>query len=269
MAIHTKLSFCFLVFIFFWTTLCSAQSPEKELLKNDSKYYATNHTPMAGAVFSKPLKVTLKDGSRFYATRITPMDDNKSLKITIGRDSLYSTEAVIDANRVKKIKRSSGVWKYNRKEKLTQHKGIYFQMMTGLNGSFNKEQGYNSGMNIFQFSSGFFIHPKLSLGLGFAIDKYDWQVVIPLFLESKLFLAQHHKALPYLGLRAGAGPSPNWGSQGGLMLNPHLGINLLSKKCFQLSVEFGVKMQQQVSESWGYFKEEQFNRYQLSVGFSF
>lgn len=211
--------------------------------------------------------VILNDGSKLKAKSVELTTDKKSYLIVLNVEKEIEIEIEVDD--VKKIKSPKHVWEANSKGQLIPVKGKYTQIMIGVNGNSNSEGNLNIGLIPFQFSMGLQFHPKFSVGAGFSLDTYNRQLLLPIFLESKYYLATQSAASPYLGLRAGMGPHFSWGHSGGGMLHPHIGIRQASKSGQQFVMEFGVKMQQQFRRSWESVQRTTYNRYTLSMGISF
>ena len=213
--------------------------------------------------------VYLKNGSIIHGIIIEQIP-NQSIKIQThdGNVFVYKIEEI--EKMTKEQSRKSKFGKVNNNESEIKQSG--FTNITELNfgigtGTASKEFSYG-----IQTINGYQFNPNFNLGFGVGVDKYKNATFLPLFLDFRINFLKSN-VTPYFGAAGGYSIGFS-GNQGGLLLNPSLGIKFFLNPKIAFNFSFGYRYQENtfkyLFDSYYILKvKESVNLINLKVGITF
>lgn len=93
-----------------------------------------------------------------------------------------------------------------------------------------------------QVTGHYTIHERFSIGIGTGLSLYE-KTIIPLFADAKFTLIKPRKFTPYVECAAGYGFAPGKSANGGIFLNPSVGIQHRVFGNKQLFLAIGYELQ--------------------------
>ncbi|MEZ5042719.1 MAG: hypothetical protein R2828_22690 [Saprospiraceae bacterium] len=172
------------------------------------------------------------------------------IQLKLQNDSLM----VIPISYIKKIKQDDRGKQLFENGKTAIAQGLYsrisFQFLTGTGSTYGNNYRINPSL---EFSMGLHLRPWLAVGAGIALDMYNERRMVPVYLESRLYLPNVPRA-PFLGLQLGYGIlmdkqefEDNFAGEvterGGVMVYPSIGYRFSGRGNTDFLMDIGYKFQ--------------------------
>ena len=225
----------------------------KKMTKQERK--ALRHPEMQSQIFEDV--VYLKNGSIIRGQVIEQkMGEYIKIKIVGGSIFVYKTEEV---DKIEKEEKETVFNKYvprRMRPKIYKEKGVIAHLKLGFMPGVNTGGWAVLGVNAHGLL-GYHLNPNWMVGIGMGIDGYFPEALTPIYLEGRYYLKQSSLS-PYARLAAGyASAIPNWqtvSANGGIYLNPGVGVRFGSRSKVHFTFDFGLKLQKAyyVTRTWNW-----------------
>jgi hypothetical protein len=185
--------------------------------------------------------IYLKGGEFLFGNLIEDKKDATLWQLTDG------TQIIINDNRIRSIESKKKNIQYLKKGQQKKIRGLYGNILVG--GFVNNNIEVNSQATL-HLSMGYHLNKRLAVGVGGGLDLYDNRHFIwPAFVEvtgnlfDSSYLPFYKLTLGYSYLNQSAISDPTRSLEGGILVQPSLGIKFLSRSGIAWIFEFGYRIQ--------------------------
>jgi len=187
----------------------------------------------------------LKDGSFLLGSIIEKSTEVYVWRLTDG------TQITLPADQVLRIEEQRKDFRYFNKGKIKQIKGLYgYAMIGGLFEKKHNEWSQEDHAISVNFSVGYHLNSKISVGLGTGYDDYN-VAIIPLYFELRGDLLDK-SVTPYYKISAGYGftaptlvqkDNEQASYKGGILVHPSIGLKFYTRMNQAWLIDFGYRFQ--------------------------